>query len=225
MKYKLFDYINGVIVGHMLGIKEWMGVSGKKILDVRNTLENYLLGNDFQFYYFGAVSKRSIYSDNSHVLGEGFLENLIQLNKISSDYILSPEGTFRVYNHILNSGELQKNKQGKVFYSQEFMRNEPDYQVKNGKTFSFWQTGFECYGYPLEEYSWLALKTTIEALSLLSINDLYFRISDKRIIESLLEELSISERRKIYSLIDNCSESPRLFQKEFICQGGNVAHL
>jgi len=205
----------------LLGTKEWIGEAGKTFLSVRNTLENFLLNNDFSFYYFGLISKHSIYEDNIDVLGGDFLNNLIPLNKFNSDYILSPEGTFRVYDHLIKSGSISSNPKGKIFYSQEFVRNEEIDEVKKGKTFSFWQTGFEIYGYSQYESTWLSLATTIDSLNHLSIEDLYFRISDKRIFEELLGNLSLIERRYIYKAVDLCSENAEQFHQFFVSNGGN----
>lgn len=57
------------------GVKEWFGHEAKVFMDIRNNLENYLINQNFNYFYGGIVSKKSIYEKNISSLGERFIEN------------------------------------------------------------------------------------------------------------------------------------------------------
>jgi len=64
--------------------------------------------------------------------------------------------------HFLGEYAIRNNlKQGRIYYSQEFARNEEAASVQNGKTRSFWQTGFEIFGSPWLESSLEAILLTL----------------------------------------------------------------
>ena len=48
-------------------------------------------------------------------------------------------------------------------------------------------------------------------------------MSDKRILQGILSDCSLEERRKIYSLIDKCDEQANAFYDKYIEAGGNTA--
>ena len=202
------------------GTREWFGDNARAFLQIRNTIENTLLKRGFSYFCGGLVSKRTIYENNVDSLGEKFLDNLISLQIAGKEegLIIAPEYTFRVYDYLIRNNMLNE---GQVFYSQEFIRNEPTDDVKRGKTFSFWQTGFEIFGKETMESSILALDTLAECLESTEIKNIYFRMSDKRILQGILSKYSLEERRKIYSLIDKCDEQANAFYDKYIESGGN----
>lgn len=201
------------------GTREWFGDNARVFLQIRNTIENTLLKRGFSYFCGGLVSKRTIYENNVDSLGEKFLDNLISLQIAGKEegLIIAPEYTFRVYDYLIRNNMLSE---GQVFYSQEFIRNEPTDDVKHGKTFSFWQTGFEIFGKETMESSILALDTLAECLESTEIKNIYFRMSDKRILQGILSDHSLGERRKIYSLIDKCDEQANTFYDKYIEAGG-----
>lgn len=204
------------------GVKEWFGHEAKVFMDIRNNLENYLINQNFNYFYGGIVSKKSIYEENISSLGERFIENCIEFSLNGKDIgtIISPEGTFRVYDYLNRNNQIE-NHSGQVFYSQEFLRNESQEDINQGKTMSFWQTGFEIYGMEEIDSSVLALKTVINCFKTINLNDIYFRVSDKRILEGLLGDLSLDKRREIYYLIDKCKEDGVIFKNYYIKKGGD----
>lgn len=214
--------MNGGICLLVPGVREWFGYEAKIFLDLRNNLEKSLLEQNFNYFYGGIVSKKSIYEENISNLGERFIDNCIEFNLNGRDIgtIISPEGTFRVYDYLNRNNKIQDHS-GQVFYSQEFLRNESEEEVKEGKTISFWQTGFEIYGKPEIESSLLVLTTLINCFRAIDFDDVYFRISDKRILEGLIIDLPLNERREIYYLIDKCKEDGDTFKNCYIQKGGN----
>lgn len=201
------------------GTREWFGENARIFLQIRNTVENTLLEKGFNYFCGGLVSKRTIYEDNVDCLGEQFLDNLIGLEVSGKEegLIIAPEYTFRVYDFLLRNNMLDE---GQVFYSQEFIRNETAMDVSKGKTFSFWQTGFEIFGKETMESSILALDTLAECLEKTKIQGIYFRMSDKRILQGMLSSYTLEERRNIYSLIDSCDEDGSKFYDSFLEAGG-----
>lgn len=202
------------------GTREWFGENAKTFLQLRNIIEATLLERGFNYFCGGLVSKRTLYESNVDSLGKKFLENLInlQIDGKEEGLILAPEYTFRVYDFLTRNNMLCE---GKVFYSQEFIRNEPADDIKHGKTFSFWQTGFEILGKEAMESSILALDTLAECLEQTCIKNIYFRLSDKRILQGVLSNYSLEERRDIYSLIDICNEDAAIFYDKFTESGGD----
>lgn len=67
----------------------------------------------------------------------------------------------------------------------------------------------------------MALDTLADCLEQTNIKNIYFRLSDKRILQGVLSSYSIEERRDIYSLIDNCNENAATFYDQFIKSGGD----
>lgn len=191
-------------------------------MTVRNSLEGFLSNQGFDYFHGGIVSKKSIYEENTDYLGDHFIDNCVEfkLNGRDLGIIISPESTFRVYDYLTRTNKIE-NQSGKVFYSQEFLRNESLEDIEKGKTFSFWQTGFEIYGKEEIESSVLALKTLIGCFAAIHMDLAYFRVSDKRILEGILTDLSLKQRREIYRLIDRCEEDGDRFEACFIKQGGN----
>jgi len=202
------------------GIREWYGSEGLSFLQIRNAIENVLIKDGFDYYYGSLVSKRSVYENYIDYLGDDFLNNLISFKINSSDLIIAPESTIRVYDYLSRHKEVSQNE-GKIFYSQEFMRNEAKEEIDKGKTFTFWQIGFEIFGKKEMESSVLAMNTVENCLRSTNIPNIYFRISDKRILEGFLLNYSIKERRFIYGLIDKCNENSNRFYNQFLKNGGN----
>ncbi len=214
--------MNGGILLLVSGVREWFGNDANIFMDIRNKLENSLISQNFSYFYGGIVSKKSIYEENISNLGERFIDNCIEFTLNGKDIgtIISPEGTFRVYDYLNRNNKIH-NHSGQVFYSQEFLRNEPEEDVKKGKTISFWQTGFEIYGKKEIESSILALKTLINCFKAINFNEVYFRVSDKRILEGLVSHLPLNTRREIYYLIDICKEDGTTFTSYYIKNGGD----
>lgn len=204
------------------GVKEWFGNDALIFWNIRNSIESKLLSLGFKFYYGGLVSKKDVYENNIDSLGDSFLKNLVTF-KLQRDYdydlIIAPEATIRVYDFLSRHNDIKDSD--KIFYSQEFMRNESAQDINNGKTFTFWQTGYEIYGSNKQECSLSAIETTSICFNTLEMKNLYIRMSDKRILEGLLLTYSIPERRSIYNLIDLCEEDSNLFYTNFIKSGGN----
>lgn len=203
------------------GVKEWFGNDALIFWNIRNSIESKLFSLGFNFYYGGLVSKKNLYENSVESLGDSFLNNLVnfQLQKDKdSNLIIAPEATIRVYDFLERQKDIKDSD--KIFYSQEFMRNENQKDINSGKTFSFWQTGYEIYGNNKKECSLSAIETTSICLDILKIEDLYLRISDKRILEGMLLSYSLNERRQIYNLIDLCDEKSNLFYTNFIKNGG-----
>lgn len=200
------------------GIREWYGDEALTFLNIRNTIEAVLISKGFIYYHGSLVSKRAVSENCVDFLGPDFLTNLINFQINDSDLIIAPESTIRVYDYLLRHKEAQK-REGEIFYSQEFMRNEKQEDIEQGKTFTFWQTGFEIYG--KKESSILAIKTVEDCLNEICIPNIYFRISDKRILEGFLLDYPIGKRRSIYKLIDKCNENAQEFYQCFQNNGGN----
>lgn len=205
------------------GVKEWFGNEAKTFIDIRNVVEHTLLSMGFSYFYGGIVSKKSIYQNNVSNLGSHFLDNCVEFktNGKNTGNIISPEGTFRVYDYLERNNKIEKNS-GKVFYSQEFLRNESEEDINNGKTMSFWQTGFEIFGYEKIDSGILALKTVYRCFQDCKLNDMYLRISDKRLLEGLILSLPLEERREIYYLIDKCDEDGDKFFDAYPNKNNNL---
>lgn len=205
------------------GVKEWFGEEGKIFIDIRNAVENTLLSMGFDYFYSGIISKKSLYQNHVSNLGPHFLDNCLEfdLNGKKTGNIISPEGTFRVYDYLDRNSKLKKNNSGKIFYSQEFARNESQEEIREGKTMSFWQSGFEIYGFEKIKSSILAIETVYECFKNCNLPEMYIRISDKRLIEGLLITLPLEERRNIYQLIDKCGEDGNKFYETCINEYGN----
>ncbi len=200
------------------GVKEFYGIEGKLFLEIRNNIENILLKQGYTFFYSGILSKKSIYLDHISNLGRNFINSCIDLNiniEDGLDIILSPEGTFRVYEYLFRNDAI-KNKKGKIFYSQEFIRNESSADINAGKTICFWQTGIEIFGYDEHTSSKQAITTTIDCFKSCRLNNIYLRITDKRILKGLINDLPILEQRFIYDLIDKCENDGDLFKEEYL---------
>ncbi|MVX65021.1 hypothetical protein GKZ28_15125 [Clostridium chromiireducens] len=214
--------MNGGIILLVPGVREWFGYEAKIFMDLRNGLENSLLNQNFNYFYGGIVSKKSIYEENITNLGERFIDNCIEFSLNGKDIgtIISPEGTFRVYDYLNRNNKIH-NHSGQVFYSQEFLRNESEEDVGKGKTISFWQTGFEIYGKTEIESSLLVLKSLINCFKAINFDEVYFRVSDKRILEGLIIDLPLDKRREIYYLIDKCKEDGTTFKNYYIKKGGD----
>jgi histidyl-tRNA synthetase len=189
------------------GSEEWFGTKAEIFLSVRQNLEKLLLSKGFRYFYGGFVSKREIYEKRKDQLGETFLKNLVSFNKAPKSLILAPEYTMRVYDFLNRYPEL-KEKEGKIFYSQEFIRNENPKDVIDGKTFDFWQIGYEIYSNEDKDIDKSALCTLENCFNILKIPNVYFKLSDKRILEGILLDYSLNERRQIYYTIDLCNENP-----------------
>jgi len=204
------------------GVKEWYGDEARVFLLLRRKFESRLLEDGFDYYYGSLISKRTVYEDYEDILGKDFMNNLVkfQLNeKKEQGLIIAPEGTFRVYDFLQRKGMLKG--KGKIFYSQECVRNESQEDIESGKTFSFWQTGFEIFGLEEIESGMLSLKTLMNCYNEIGLKDWWFRISDKRLLAGNLSNQTLEQRRKIYSLIDACKEDGKLFYDEFIAKGGS----
>lgn len=203
------------------GVKEWLGKEAELFRDLRNTAEGVLVRRGFEYFYAGIVSKKSIYEENISDLGERFINNCIsfRLNGKDIGTIIAPEGTFRVYEYLNRKNKIKGN-QGKIFYSQEFLRNESLDEIHDGKTISFWQTGFEIYGYEDIESSTEALKTVVNCFECCEFPNARYRVSDKRILKGLLLNLSLNHQRNIYHLIDKSGEYGNEFIDVYRKNGG-----
>jgi len=193
------------------GVKEWSGNNGQSFLQVKRKLEDTLLKRGYEYFYFGMVADRKIYTDNVSVLGEKFLDNYveIELNDKKKGKIISPEGTFRTYDYLKRNNFFGKEK-GKFFYSNEYLRNEPVDEVSVGKTISFWQTGFEIFGYNEFDGAKEAVATIIDCFNEIGIN-ITLRISDKRFLKLLMRNLTSGEKAEIYNCIEEAKDDPGVF--------------
>lgn len=198
------------------GTKELFAEEAALFLKIRNNIDTKLIQLGFNFFYTGILSKKFIYENNLEILGEEFKDIIFDINCRENDVILSPEGTFRVYEYLNRIKFLENNKAGKVFYSQEFLRNETLSDIEKGKTISFWQTGYELFSDSDEEVAKEGLHTLLKCLETLKNNKIKIRISDKRILDGILSEVENVERNKIYVLLDKSQENIEIFYNEYI---------
>ncbi|QUI25309.1 ATP phosphoribosyltransferase regulatory subunit [Vallitalea pronyensis] len=203
------------------GSKEWMGKNAHTFLSIRTVLEKKLLSLDFDYFYGGIISKRSIYENHLHILGANFPEIFIDFLFRDKSYILSPEYTFRVYEYLHRNNLL--NTENKIFYSQEMMRNESHKDIEEGKTFSFWQIGYEVFGQDDTALSIESIKTLYRCLQGLPLEDYYFRVTNKQIFKGLCQQYGVDNMLDVSMLIDRCHEDGDRFYKKFTKQGGNPA--
>ena len=203
------------------GAREWIGQDAHTFLFVRTLLEQQLLACNYDYFCGGIISKRSVYDNHTKILGTNFSQILIDFSFKDDKYIISPEYTFRVYEYLNRSGLL--NKENKVFYSQEMMRNERLTDIKKGKTFSFWQIGYEIFGRDDTQLSIESMRTLIKCLQSLPLEGFYFRVADKRIFNSLCEKYFIEDKENVLSILEDCNESGNLFYEEYTQNGGSLA--
>ncbi|ABR48214.1 Histidyl-tRNA synthetase-like protein [Alkaliphilus metalliredigens QYMF] len=201
------------------GSKEWIGKNAHTFLLIRTALEKKLLSLEFEYFYGGIISKRSVYESHIQMLGSYFTKVFVDFLFKDKKYILSPEYTFRVYEYLNRNNLL--NKENKIFYSQEMMRNESLLDIEEGKTFSFWQIGYEIFGQDDTLLSIDSISTLYKCLQELPLDDLYFRITDKRIFKSLCKQYSIDDMLEVSALMDVCNEDGDSFYSRYIKEGGN----
>lgn len=201
------------------GSKEWLGRSAHTFLSVRTALENKLLSLDFDYFYGGIISKSSVYEEHLQMLGPHFTQVFVDFLFKDKKYIFSPEYTFRVYEYLKRNHLL--NKENRVFYSQEMMRNESITDIEQGKTFSFWQIGYELFGHDDTRLSIDSISTLYKCLQEMPLDKLYFRITDKQIFKSLCKQFSIADMTAVSSLMDVCNEDADTFYTCYIKEGGN----
>ena len=190
------------------GVSELFGEDAKTFRKVRTQIEESLEQQGFNFYFPGMVSKKRLYSNFVDEVGERFLNNLVGVElEGETGIIVRPEGTLAVLDYVARSRDLPT----KVYYSQEFLRNEPFSEVKEGKTRAFWQIGFELVGYSLDYANLETIKSCIEAVSSSGLQGVYARITDKRILSGILEELSLNDQQEIRNRVDLVGENPNEF--------------
>jgi len=202
------------------GTREWIGDHAQNFLYTRTALEQKLLNLGYEYFYGGIISKRSIYESHSNMLGMNFGQILIDFSYKEEQYIFTPEYTFRVYEYLNRNGFLDK--PNKVFYSQEMLRNEPAADIQKGKTFSFWQIGYEIFGQDDTSLSIECMSTLVNCLQELSLDRLYFRFTDKRILDSLCRQFSVNDKKKVLSIMEECDEDGDIFCMRYIQEGGNT---
>lgn len=203
------------------GTREWIGKEAYTFLYIRKTIERKLLSLGYEYFYGGAVSKKTIYKKYSDMLGEDFFNIFVDFNFKNNNLIFSPEYTFRVFEY-LDRNNLFTDTGKKVFYSQEMMRNEPYDEIKNGKTFSFWQIGYELFGGKDIDLSVECFLTLNKCLSSLFPKKLYYRITDKYIFDALCEKYDVSNKANILVLLDESDENGSIFYEKYINNGGNT---
>jgi len=192
------------------GADEWFGSVAENFLSIRQNLEKFLLSKGFRYFYGGSISKREIYEKRRELLGDDFIKNLVNFQRDADSLIFAPEYTMRVYD-FLNRHPKLRAEQGKVFYSQEFIRNENPDDILQGKTFDFWQIGYEIYSATeKEKVTEESFEFLIECLDMLKIPNVYYKLSDKRILEGILLDCPLKERRIVYSTVDSCNENPNM---------------
>lgn len=213
------------------GAKEWIGPSARTFLLIKIFIEQKLLALGYDYFYGGIVSKCSLYDGYTKILGDHFKDIFVDFKYSGTDYILAPEYTFRVYEYLSRNDFPPDYK--KVFYSQEMMRNESIADVKDGKTFSFWQIGYEIFGTDDSVLSVESIATLWHCLHTFPLDGLRLRISDKRILQALCKQYSISdtELHRILSLLESCNEDGNTFYNLYVQGGGSrefarmLAHL
>ena len=203
------------------GAKEWIGPNARAFLLIRTFIEQRLLALGYDYFYGGIVSRRFIYERHIQKLGERFKDIFVDFRCNDTDYILAPEYTFRVYDYLLREGFPANYR--RVFYSQEMLRNESAADIERGKTFSFWQIGYEIFGDNDISLSVEALTTLWQCLHHLPLDGLRLRISDKRILQCLCQQYSITDAGlcKILSLVDSFGEDGDIFYRVFTKEGGS----
>lgn len=203
------------------GALEWIGENARTFLMTRSLIEQRLLALGYEYFYGGILSKRSVYEAYFRLLGENFQGILVDFDFQGKTYILAPEYTFRVFEY-LNRSDFPENGV-KIFYSQEMMRNETESDIKQGKTFSFWQAGYEIFGKDDRKLLFEAITTLWECLSMFPLENLRFRISDKRILEAVCRRFSVmdaADRNRIASIADACGEDGNSFYDRYTQEGG-----
>lgn len=203
------------------GSKEWIGENGYAFLSVRTAIEYRLLSLGYDYFYGGMISKASVYEKHMSLLGEHFRQVFIPFEFKNTPYIITPEYTFRVYEYLERNQLL--NGENRIFYSQEMMRNEAQEDIQAGKTFSFWQIGFELFGTNEKALSLEALVSTYKTLAPLSLQSLTFRYTDKRIFKALCKAYGVEDPLSVSLLLDRCHESGDLFYESYVAQGGDQA--
>lgn len=201
------------------GAKEWIGENARTFLLAKTLVEQKLLTLGYDYFYGGIVSKRSVYDAHTQLLGDHFKDIFIDFSYHDTKYILAPEYTFRVYEYLHRNGFPADYR--KVFYSQEMMRNETDEDLQCGKTFSFCQIGFEIFGEDDRALSMESIGTLWECLHTLPLDGLYFRISDKRILQSLCRRYAITEMNGLLHLLETCAEDGSEFYRRYVERGGD----
>jgi len=192
------------------GVPELFGEEAKTFRKVRTKIEDSLEQQGFNLYLPGMISKKGLYSDFVDEVGERFLNNLVSVELDGeTDIVVRPEGTLAVLDYVARSRDLP----AKVYYSQEYLRNEPSLEVKEGKTRAFWQIGFELVGYSLDSANLETIGSCIKAVSSSGLQGVYARITDKRILSGILEELNPNDQQEIMSLVDLAGEDPNEFLK------------
>ncbi len=201
-----------------VGVREWSGITARKFRECRNAIEEVFESAGFQFFYSGALCPEDLYLKHLDVLGPDFIDNLICLDLKDNRcrLVVAPEGTFRVYDYAIRNNL----KQGKIYYSQEFARNEETESVQKGKALSFWQIGFEIFGFPWDESSFEAIQMTLNCMQSCGLSEAIVRLSDKRVLQGTLIDLPIHEQRKVYHLIDVCDENGDRFAASYVDNGG-----
>lgn len=203
------------------GTREWLGGKAEEFLRIRNAIENNLRHRGYSFFYSGLLSDMSIYEDNIDLIGKSFLNNCIRV-KVNSDrkhIIVSPEGTFKVYNHL--SRNKLTDEARKVFYSQEFLRNESAKDVSEGKTISFWQAGFEICDQDKFKASIEALDAVIDCFNKCGLSNVIYRITDKRLLDGLIGHLQQKHQDNIYRLLAASNDNGDVFESNYMRRGGS----
>ena len=200
------------------GVLSYFGKDAKEFRSIVRGMEDVLEENGFDQFWIGGLVSKDIFLQNLDFLGERFEENLVKVDVNGDDKsILPPEGTMIAYN-LIKKLELDK---AKIFYSSNFTRNEDPKEVEMGKTRNFHQTGFEIFNYPEEEASIEAIKTTAEAILSTGLDGFVIRLSDKRMINGLLNNAMNQDRENVLSIMDKADDDPQKLRELYKENGGN----
>lgn len=199
------------------GVIEPFGEEARALRQILRTFEDTLDDRGFDQLYLGMLTHENVFLQNLDFLGDRFMENLVYANVDGENgVVILPEGTMKTYDYM----RRMNLSQAKIFYNEQFVRNEPVDEVRNGKTRVFYQTGFEIFNHSFVEASVDAMTTVYQMISNVGISDVYIRMSDKRLMNGVLEEFESQEKDIIKQLMDRADDDPDRLVHLYFENGG-----
>ena len=207
------------------GVNELFGKQARDLRKLLRSFEDTLDARGFDQLIPGILSSDEIFRQNLDFLGNRFMDNLVYADvNGEKNIVILPEGTMRTYDFI----KRNRLDQAKIFYNEQFVRNEPLEEVEKGKTRAFYQTGFEIFNYPLIESGVEAMTTVYELIKNAGIDDIVIRMADKRLISGLLQQYTCEDKKIIQKIMDKADDSPIKFERLYKLNGGkdpNIKHM
>ncbi|MBT3405275.1 hypothetical protein HN832_04845 [archaeon] len=190
------------------GVLELYGSDARKFRGLIRSVEDTFDGMGFDQISPGLLGQDRIFKENLDFLGERFLDNLVYVGlKKEEGVVILPEGTMRTYDFIKRN-ELE---QARIFYCQQFVRNEDPREVAEGKTRNFWQAGCEIFGYDWLNSSVDVMTTAYSIMESAGLPDAVVRFTDKRLLYGLINSFPIAEQEKIRKNIENADDDSTKF--------------